>query len=158
MQIDKLIHVVKLIVRKYHLAYIFMIFVSFLMFFFLENNWASVKFSLAVDTPFLKTSIPTSDIYLRGWDIMGYFGFYSFLPIVIYFFKPLKKFAWIMAAGILPITLVNGMNIYEIIDWILGQTMANINLTTKFYFSFYSYLALITSLSIFTYLFSYDES
>lgn len=158
MQIDKLIHIVKLIVRKYHLSYIIPILVSFLMFLFLENNWASVKFSLAVDTPFLKTTIPTSDIYLKGWDIMGYFGFFSFLPIVLFFFKPLKKFAWLVAVGILPITLVNGMNIYEIIDWILVQTMANINLTTKFYTSFYSYLALITFLSIFTYLFSNDES
>ena len=154
MQIDKLIHIVKLIVRKYHLSYIIPILVSFLMFLFLENKCLIKIFSYY----FLKTTIPTSDIYLKGWDIMGYFGFFSFLPIVLFFFKPLKKFAWLVAVGILPITLVNGMNIYEIIDWILVQTMANINLTTKFYTSFYSYLALITFLSIFTYLFSNDES
>ena len=157
MQLDKLIHVIKLIGRKYHLTYIVPILVSFLMLLLLQNNWGSVKLSLEVDTPFFKTSIPTSDIYLKGWEIMGYFGFFSFLPIVLLFIKPLKKFVWIVAVGILPITLVNGMNLYEILDWILGQTMTNFKMDIKIYTSFYSYLALIAFLSIFTYIISSDE-
>ena len=157
MLLDKLIHIAKLIFRKYRLMYIFAILVSCLSLLVLGNNWAYLKLRIEVDTPLFKTSIPTSDIFLQGWDVMGFFGVFSFLPVFLIFFKSLKKAAWIVAVSLIPMTLVNGMNISGIIDWVLTQTLDYVSLTTEIYFSFYGYLILICLLSILTYLISIDE-
>lgn len=157
MQLDKLIHIARLVNKKYRLSYIFAILISGLSLLILDSNWASLKLRLEVDTPLFKTSIPTSDIYLEGWDVMGFFGVFSFLPIILIFFKPLKKAAWIVSVALIPVTLVNGMNISGIIDWVLTQTLDYVSLTTDIYFSFYGYLILSTLLSISTYLISLDE-
>ena len=86
MLLDKLIHIAKLIFRKYRLMYIFAILVSCLSLLVLGNNWAYLKLRIEVDTPLFKTSIPTSDIFLQGWDVMGFFGVFSFLPVFLIFF------------------------------------------------------------------------
>lgn len=157
MQLNKLIHIARLINKKYRLTYIFAILISGLSLLILDSNWASLKLRLEVDTPLFKTSIPTSDIYLEGWDVMGFFGVFSFLPIILIFFKPLKKAAWIVSLALIPVTLVNGMNISGIIDWVLTQTLDYVSLTTDIYFAFYGYLILSALLSISTYLISFDE-
>ncbi len=157
MQLDRLIHIGRLINKKYRLTYISAILFSGLSLLILDSNWASLKLRLELDTPFFKNSIPTSDIYLDGWDVMGFFGVFSFLPIILIFFRPLKKAAWIVSLALIPVTLVNGMNISGIIDWVLTQTLDYFSLTTEIYFSFYGYLIFVSLISILTYFISLDE-
>ena len=157
MQLDKLIHIARLIDKKYFLSYIFSILFSLLSLIVLDTNWASLDLRLEVDTPLFKTTIPASEIFLKGWDVMGFFGVFSFLPIIFIFFKSLKKKAWIVAVSLIPVTLVNGMNISEVIDWILSLTLDYVSLTTTIYFPFYGYLFLSSLLSISTYFISFDE-
>ena len=101
MQLDKLIHIARLIDKKYFLSYIFAMLFSLLSLIVLDTNWASLDLRLEVDTPLFKTTIPASGIFLKGWDVMGFFGVFSFFPIIFIFFKSLKKKAWIKGEGCL---------------------------------------------------------
>ena len=66
MQLDKLIHIARLIDKKYFLSYIFAMLFSLLSLIVLDTNWASLDLRLEVDTPLFKTTIPASEIFLKG--------------------------------------------------------------------------------------------
>jgi hypothetical protein len=151
MQLNKIIYIASLVWRKYKLPYFFAAFCTLLFFAVLDLKWVEIKLNFELDLPFLKTTIPSASIDLKGWEIMGYFGLIPFLPMLLILTNRFKKTAWIFTVAIMPVSILYTLNIFGMIERIYDGSMDFVVLSSQIYLPLYLYFGLLASLTLFTY-------
>jgi hypothetical protein len=151
MQFNKITYIASLVWRKYKLPYFLVAICTLLFFAVLELRWAEIKLNFELDLPFLKTTVPSASIDLKGWEIMGYFGLIPFLPMLLILTNRFKKTAWIFTVAIMPVSILYTLNIFGLIGRIYNEPMDFVVLSSQIYLPFYLYFGLIALLILFTY-------
>lgn len=116
MQLDLAKHIAGLIWKKYHLDKL-LVGLFFLFYLGLFNtNWLWVAGRLESNLPFVDKVLPTFEVTLTGWKVMGYFAWGQLTLLLLFLWNPLKKFALAVTITLMLAILAHLLQVYQLRD------------------------------------------
>jgi hypothetical protein len=94
MQLEKISHIGQLIWRKYQIDKVLLGLILLYSIGILNLTWVEVTARIDLNIPFTKAILPSYQLFLSGWQVMGFFAWAPFALLPFFFYQPLKKAAF----------------------------------------------------------------
>jgi hypothetical protein len=147
---NKYLHILRLLDRKFHLLYLLLFFNSIAFIAVINSDWLNILISVDLKIPFSNVLIQPKTIYLSGKDILGYFCLLPFIPLILLFFNSVKEYAWIISILTFFVTILHITNLNSVYDFIQNQSPDCLIFRIDYGLSFFAYLGLIATQSLIT--------
>jgi hypothetical protein len=113
MQLEKISHIGQLIWRKYQIDKVFLGLIFLYSIGLLNLTWVEVAARIDLNIPFTKAILPSYQLLLSGWQVMGFFAWAPFALLPFFFYQPLKKAAFPVTFTLICALILHASNLSQ---------------------------------------------
>jgi hypothetical protein len=150
MQLDLAKHILGLIWKKYHLKKVLvgLFFITYLALF--STDWFEVEGRFDINLPFVDAVLPSLDLTLTGWKVMGYFAWVQLALLPIFLWNPIKKYAFAVTVTLMVSILIHLLQLDQLRNLVpTGSSLLMVEV--KVNLPIYIYLASQVAFALFGY-------
>ena len=151
MQLNLAKHIAGLIWKKYHLDKVLVgLFFGFYLG-LLTTNWLQVLGQFDINLPFVDAVLPSLDVTLKGWQVMGYFAWGQLALLLLFIWNPIKKYAFAITITLVVAILIHLLQFHQLRN-LFPADSSLVMVDVKVYTPLYFYLASQVAFILFSYL------
>jgi len=151
MQLNLAKHIAGLIWKKYHLNKVLVgLFFGFYLG-LLTTNWLQVLGQFDINLPFVDAVLPSLDVTLTGWKVMGYFAWMQLALLPLFLWNPIKKYVFSVTITLMVAILIHLLQLNQLRN-LLPADSSLVVVYLKVYTPLYFYLASQIGFILFSYL------
>ena len=150
MQLDLAKHIGGLIWKKYHLEKVLagLFFITYLILF--NMDWLRVEGRFDINLPVVDAVLPSIEVTLTGWKVMGYFAWGQLVLLPLFLWNPLKKYAFAVSVTLIVAILIHLLQLKQLRD-LVPTDSSLVVVDGKTYTPLYFYLASQVAFALFSY-------